>query len=326
MPPAGVPSVVDVMRFTPSAHNTTLPPDWRWERARWLREHGKNLRKGGEDPWVTLAVKFQRELAKADSFAAHDRLGKKYPGVYWAWAHHSRPEQNTRWTIEAYLCADTPPAGISDRTGQHVETVAAYAHLFFDVMGRTRHRLFMMNEVLGRSIHYGLHERDYDLLWKLLGLLKGPLMLDLIVLGDDEPGQLTNYNQGSKSVNGMIRSSAEYLTWKTVRTTRVDYNQEVILNFYAKLRDIEAKAESGASTASLLLSNVQAMMVNLGFQFGRPDRHGSPAFLSRHDDAAAEPRAGELLRLAMGDVSCDEAIDNLKFPEVKDGHPAKPGG
>jgi hypothetical protein len=61
--------------------------NWRWERARYLRENGSHVRTKKEDPWVLLAIKFQKALSKCSKLIELERLRDKFPGIYYAWQH-----------------------------------------------------------------------------------------------------------------------------------------------------------------------------------------------------------------------------------------------
>ena len=54
----------------PSLRDTFLPSNWRWERVRWLREHGRYVRRGNDDPFTLIA----RDYADQIDFAELHRL------------------------------------------------------------------------------------------------------------------------------------------------------------------------------------------------------------------------------------------------------------
>jgi hypothetical protein len=221
------------VRLTPSKYNTAVPADWRWERARLLRENKMRASKRKEDPWVMMALRFQRELANADSRVAFERLEHKYPTIYWSWYWHSDMNAHNRWTIEAYLCSGLAMVEIADRHNLPVDLINCYAHLFFDVVGKTRHIEYMLNSVLGRNIHHGLLDKDVDLLWKLYGLLKGPLLL--------------------------------------AKTIPISYNQEVIFALHTKLSEIEKADGNAPEASSVLLGAAKEIIGSFSFFFNDED-------------------------------------------------------
>lgn len=300
------------------------PPNWRWERARMLREQGKYARKDREDPWVRLAMKFQTRLCALTSISGHERLAKEMPGLYSAWYMASQPEEggkNNKWAIEAYLCAHETPPEVAARLNVEPEVVVSFTKLFFDVVGKTRHGVYMLNEVIGRSVHRGLSTREYDLLWKLFGMMGGPGILSQVMTYVCDTNVTTDSPQ-----QVLIRSAQivkEEMAVKTMiaaRTLPVEYNQEIIFNFYAKLQEIEKKAADAGETSNLVLANVNAMMVGCGFQFGgQPDRD-SDNQLAAFDQSGAELRAHEQIKLALGEQVETAALKTISFPEAKNVH------
>lgn len=307
---------VDAIRLIPTPHNRNLPPNWRWERARWLRDQGKRCG-GGEDPWVRLAVRFQRELDRATTAAAAERLERRYPAVWWAWYWYQSAENRTRWMTEAYLVADASPDSVGERCGLSPETVAVYATLFFDVRGRRRNWGYMLNSVFHKSVHAGLSERDYDLLWKLVGLVGGPFALDAFIL----PAPLTTVTSadtGGAFAHDLYRGTIRNKALVAGLTMPVAYNQEVILVAYNKLREMERAGEGGGGAAGLILNNIDSMVRQLSFVTGRPARSAGDPRLRRYDDCAVELRAAEQVRLSMGDVAPPALITDKAFPEARD--------
>lgn len=299
--------------------NTALPPAWRWERAKMLRAEGRTVRKGREDEWVALAVRFQNRLAAAESKAAQQRLACEMPAVFWAWYWHAQEEEykkNPCWTVEAYLCAAETPEGICNRVDFHPDVVKCYARLFFDVVGKTKHKMYMLNEVLGRSVHRGLSSREYDLLWKLYGLLRGPSALDSLVYGAVGDARPDGASEVRVNANFDVRDAMAAKAWVAARTMPVEYNQEIILAHFCKLREIEEREKDAGTATNLILNNINAMLQGSGgFSFGGRPEHGDPA-LRAFDDAESELRASEQVTLALGDTP---NVARMKFPEAKDG-------
>src|SRR5437588_7648533 len=97
--------------LTPSPHDPFKPPDWRWERARWLREKGRYARKSADDKATALAKRFQAERDKATDDLDEARLAEKYPGIYYAVQIHDREDQDARWAIEARVLGRQDPEG-----------------------------------------------------------------------------------------------------------------------------------------------------------------------------------------------------------------------
>src|SRR5438309_1128734 len=117
------------------------PVNWRWERARLLRE-GKlrGLPKRNEDPHVLTAAAFQKAIDKCRDDVDRYIVGEKYPGLFDAYLAR-RPAQDTvsgirHWAIEARLLAGEPAESIAKKTAATAEVVEWYERLFFNVSDR----------------------------------------------------------------------------------------------------------------------------------------------------------------------------------------------
>ncbi len=299
------------------------PPNWRWERARMLREDGKYARKNRDDEWVRLAMKFQSKLCGLTSIAGHERLYEEMPGLYAAWHMYAQTEdsgKNNRWGIEAYLCANEAPEDVAKRLGIAPEVVVCFTKMFFDVVGKTRNGLYMLNEVIGRSVHRGIAAREYDLLWKIFGMAGGPRTVSAIMNCNTQPEVIPDNDQATGvRLAEMLKETAVARSLVAIRTIPIEYNQEVIFNFCTKLLEIGQKADGIGEAKNMIMTNVNAMMVNMGFEFGgKPEREPDHP-LGAYDSQSAELRAGEQVRLALGPAKLDDPFQGFKFPEAKDG-------
>jgi hypothetical protein len=281
------------VRLTPSKYNTAVPADWRWERARLLRENKMRASKRKEDPWVMMALRFQRELANADSRVAFERLEHKYPTIYWSWYWHSDMNAHNRWTIEAYLCSGLAMVEIADRHNLPVDLINCYAHLFFDVVGKTRHIEYMLNSVLGRNIHHGLLDKDVDLLWKLYGLLKGPLLLEKLIRQTSDLTAVTTETGIQAAMTQLIRDAIGIRTLYAAKTIPISYNQEVIFALHTKLSEIEKADGNAPEASSVLLGAAKEIIGSFSFFFNDEDNRVGEA-------TGIEPRAHDMIQSTFG--------------------------
>jgi hypothetical protein len=288
---------VPSLKILPSSHNRMLPPNWRWERARWLREQKRYSRRGRDDSWVSMAYRFQNEWDRCDSHPAFERLRQRYPGVYSAFEFYSDEMSDTRWSIEAYLCAEATIKEISTRIGEHPESIYCYANLFFDVAGKQKHWLYMLNKVLGASIHAGLTDRKYDLLWKLLGLLRGPLFLDRFIKRDGQPTRMTSYDQGSSMARDLFKLSLENKALVAAQTVPVAYNQGLIFATYQKMEELEKANGAGAETQGAIVNSIVKMVSTFGFTIASDKPTGDEKCW---DDNGRELRSSQLVERALG--------------------------
>lgn len=317
-PPEIAPELVEAVKLIPSSHNQALPPGWRWERASWLLSAGRRYRRKVDDKWVSLAMEFQQDMVRATTMVAVERLQHKFPGLYKAWELANDTNKSSRWSIEAYLCADASIDHISQRTCEHKETILCFTNVFFDVRNKQKHRLYMLNKVIGPSVHHGLTDRQYDVLWKLFGLLKGPMFLDRYIYGEESPTQMTSYDQGGPLSRELMRTMADNKALATMRVIQANvYNQEVILNTYNKLLEIEKS--SGGTTGggssdgvhSLLMNNINKMICNFNFAI---DGNNQPTEIRHWDENGIELRTDELIARSLGQPVPEKPIPVLAFP------------
>lgn len=165
----------------PSKHDPFRPVNWRWERARWLREHGKYLKRAMDDEFTDVAKKFQSEEDRVRNPVDSFRLEAKYPGVFNAKELYEREERDARWTIEARLLAGESYDRIATRHMTSPEVIFWYEKLFFNVLPCLNAPDYIVNVVIGSAVHHGLTDREYDLLWKLFGYFAKGFVLDFLI-------------------------------------------------------------------------------------------------------------------------------------------------
>jgi hypothetical protein len=300
--------------LVPSEYRTSLPPNWRWQYAAVLRDSGRRPHPTDDD-WIRLATRFleAKQVCPATRSGV-EYLRRRFPGLHEAWRIYSvvkNDRLDQRWALEAYLCSGADLDAIAERIREHRDTVTMYAHLFFDVLGKQHLRTYMLNDVIGRSIHYGLTDREYDLLWKLLGFLKGPMFLDCFLLHDGEPMTMTSYAQMSAVRRGLYKDAIEDRAVVAARTGQIDYNREAIFVAYNDLCKLEQAAGPGESQ-SLIHNNIRQMISSFGFAVA--DDPGAPAEYTKN---GVEYRASYLIERAIGhDV---EAPADLAFPPERAG-------
>jgi hypothetical protein len=58
----------------PSPHDPLVPVNWRWQRARWLCESGRYIRRSQDDPFTRIARDYLLARNAARSLAEQERL------------------------------------------------------------------------------------------------------------------------------------------------------------------------------------------------------------------------------------------------------------
>jgi hypothetical protein len=301
--------------------NPNRPPDWRWQYARWLGEHKKHARIDRDDKYVCVIRRFMAAQAKCKSEDEYELLAFKFPGLFWAEQIREMKNRDTRWAIEARLLADEPLEDIALKTRTSVDTIKWYELAFFNVLPYLRCKDYIVLNVLGRSIHAGLYERDYDLLWKLLGYTYGPIFLDYILSTADNPQKVISADMNKAAGDDYIKAGLRRKAIYSAATIPVTCNQNNILELYNRQVEIERQSGGSSEAQATMINNIQASITALGTQFKiGADQSVAGPLLKYYDEKGAELRSDEMLAVTFGQEKPEfkEATD-IKFPEATNG-------
>lgn len=298
--------------FPPSKDMPNRPPNWRWERARWLNESGKYARKKLEDPYVLAAKRFQSRWNKCRNDAERMTLERQFPGIYWAYHIYKDVNNVTRYQIEARLLAGEKPERIAQRCFiTSPDIVRWYERLFFNVSDAMDSLDYLCGVVVGRAIYHGVTDRDFDILWKLYAIASRgqPGVLDdlLTTVGN---------RQASAYYTDDVRYSINRKAAITARTIPVAFNQQTILEIHAKLKELD-QVPAGSNTESVFNEHIRVMLNSFGDAFSRSLQAGSVdgAQELRYHEGAAEPRAAELLAQPFSVSGTDDVQGAKDGPE-----------
>lgn len=305
----------------PTIHDPFRPTNWRWERARWLREHGKYARKGADDDLTIAAKAFQAAESRSSSELGRQRLALRFPGIFHAKEIYDREERDVRWTIEARLLAGEKLTRIAERSQTSHEVVWWYEKLFFNVLPCLKAPDYICNVVVGSSLHHGLNDREYDLLWKLYGYFGGSYVLDFIITTFSDqpkpadpsgaPAYLTD--DGRMTVKRKSAIAARILPMHN------NFTLQIIMETHSKLLEIEKNAGDN-DVQDIMKDHIGSMFGTLGAKLlyagNKPNYVDTPK-LAHYDGQAAELRASEHIAVTLGKDS-QEIMDgvNWKFPEA----------
>lgn len=254
-----------------SAMNPWRPVDWRWQRAQRIT-NGEIRSRRTEDDATRLACQFLRALRKAgDNEIAHDTLARRHAGLYWANRLYGTEDVALRAEVEARVLAGCSDAEIARRSALPELTVQYYVQFFFDVRSRLQQPSYILHTVLGQSLHRGMNERDYPLLWKFYGYQYGPLMLDSLIgqhLPTPRPRTVAEVKACWKDdgIASILRKQALAARLVPVNTfTQVD-----ILTVYSKFVEIDRNAAGGGgsggseSTAAVVAGILSSLSIDVG--------------------------------------------------------------
>ncbi len=295
--------------------------NWRWERARFLRENNNRaLSKSNEDSVVIEAHKFQTGLFKCRDEVDHCLLAEKYPDIYYAYDIWDQDELEigttnpARFEIEARILACQPLAEIADRVCAPLNAIIYYEKLFFNVTDRIEKPGYILHQVIGPSVHKGLSDRHYDVLWKLYGYFYGPVVLDSLITTCQSPSKLQDPKQLDEFFANDARSSIRRKSAVAARTMPINsYTQIPIIELHAKMLELETDKGEDQSH-NLIMANIGEMM-NI-FKTNKIITVGDdPVRIDANKDCASELRADEILAVGSGkEIPNLEEIRSLTIP------------
>lgn len=306
-------------------NNVFRVPNWRWERARVIREQKLRIARDQNDTWTEKAYKFQAKLSRCKEDIGRWELMERYPDIYSAYLIFSRgggdERHPLRYAIEARILAGQTPEQIAQLIGVEPEVIETYERVFFNVAEKLKNTDYIMTCVIGPSIHAGLSDRDYDLLWKLFGYLYGPAVLDSFVHSTTTRFRPETGDEVDACLADDTRHALRRKVATVARTFVINpFSQSELLNIYARFLEMEKSSDSGKAQ-DVIMQNIQIMMDRLPWQAGDTGATNvDQPMLINYDSGSVELRTEELLSASVGkDVVNKDDINDLKFPEPKDG-------
>jgi hypothetical protein len=126
-------------------------------------------------------MRYRAALRSCRCAADRERLEREMPDVAGAITIHEG-EPTTRWAVEARLIAGEPIEAIARKTALKTRAVAMFEALFFNVRDKLENRGYLIHIAVG--LYPRPKEPDTGLVWRLFGLLGGPVVLDALIDGD----------------------------------------------------------------------------------------------------------------------------------------------
>jgi hypothetical protein len=295
-------------------------PHWRWLRAVQIDGGGKRAsrKRDGADgfTWIRRAVQLKRHYERAGNRAdALDALHARDRELFWAHSMWAEDKTPTRWAIEARVLAGETDAQIADRLGTDPGVVSAYVNVFFDVRGKLRHTDYVVNVVMAEAVTRGLQERQYDLLWKLMGYHGGTITLDAVmnkfapVARPEQPEQVSGFFQDF-AISAMKYKSALATVTVPVNT----HTQLPLIEAFAKFVEIERTTENSTKAHTSIVANIGEMLTSMPFRVGTK-LDSADIKMVPFDNSAAELNNREMMIFAAnGKLENQTDIENLRFP------------
>jgi hypothetical protein len=175
------------------------------------------------------------------------------PDVAGAIAIHEG-EPTTRWAVEARLLAGESIAAIARKTALTLRAVATFEALFFNVSDKLENR--------GYLIHFGVRlyprpkEPDLGLVWRLFGLLGGPVVLDALIDGDYGPPDRPEDERFLDELRLKLAVAFKFLPVDATTAPR-------LIRLYLRLWQAELAAEKAHRAAVDLMPNIRTMLAGV---------------------------------------------------------------
>ena len=299
------------------------PPDWRWQKVMVYKEAGRRIPRSKMDSLLSVISKFAILLDSCDDDFDLLDLSESYPDLCDAHMMYKHDGAlSSKWELEARLLARESYADICEKMHIPPSTIDLYEKVFFNVSDRINNKSWIINCIVGRAIHAGLTERDYDLLWKMYGLFSGPMMLDVVL------GKMGLKAQHAASFDQAVTMLRDSLDVQAIVTASKSF-AIVPINGFTALPAIQAeqayrqmaKDSVGAASTQTFLQSVDQIMSSLPWCVGSGTiKHPVLETMGTADSLAAELRIDELIGVANGDDLLDLKDLRLPEPEVKNGN------
>jgi len=304
------------------AQNPSRVPDWRWLRAQDIAHGGPpaTVRRDGTTSTTLIrkATQFYKAWKRCDSDERQMKLAERAPIVFWAHYLYAQPDHPLRWSVEARILAGETDREIARRIGCGEEIIQLYEALFFNVREKLNCTDYIFNVVLKDAVLRGLHEREKDLLWKLMAYLGGSHLLDAVINPLVNPHWITNPDDipaflQDVSINVIKKKAA-------IAALCVPINSQTcmkLIKALGKFVKIERSMDSQGKISDQITNGIGDMLDRLPFRVGSMKAAKAQARpLLEYDQGAAELRQGGFKCMAAGySLPGDKLFKQCKFPE-----------
>jgi hypothetical protein len=305
------------------AQNPCRVPDWRWRRAQDIVDgHGlpATVRREGATSAVQIgrAARFYKALLHCDSDEQLQmKLAWECPNIFWPHYLYNQPHNPSRWVVEAHLLAGETDQKIASRIGCSEEYIRTYEALFFNVREKLNCTDYISNVVLKDVVVRGLHERDKDLLWKLMAYTYGSQVLDAVInpLGNlhcvDSSDDIWDFFQ--ESAIDVIKKKAAIAAVSVPINSKTEMK---LIKVFGKFVELERSNNSQGEATDQIIKGIGAMLNILPFRVGSMEAAKGQAGTLQYDHGAVELCQDELMCVAAGySLPADKLLKQLKFPE-----------
>jgi len=290
-----------------------VPPNWRWERARSLAEDGYR-RHPLDDGYIDVARRYQVEADSCETDEDRQMLRERYPGICDAAQIYFKANA-MRWALEAFLLSRAEFALIAGLHRIHKAVVTWYAKLFYDVLPHLESESYILSAAIGDNVHNGLTDRDYPLVWKIVGFYGGPLLLRSYI----RPFHSIHIADEDQVDAGYLAALDRQMRKKALAaglTVPTYGNHQVIFDAYHKGRELADAKGGGNAQEQSCKENIYAAMLAFKDCFLVGSQPCNLPLLEKYRKSRVELRPHELMQAALGTETEEmKQTLNWKFPD-----------
>jgi hypothetical protein len=306
------------------------PPDWMWQRAVGTilgTEPGPTRRFDSAEgvAGIKKLIKFIHKKTAAASLLDEYNLAFSMPEIFWAHRMYENKSDILRYSIEAHALAGSSDLDIAMRVNYSANIIKTFCDMFFDVRSRLDKQQWIVHSVIGISVHHGIAERQFDLLWKLYGLMMGSQMLDALELKFINPVRPMSADMVGNAIEDDVVSTMKLkanLAAKGVTAGNATYG--MLLDRFTRFVEIERNSDTQGQAHSSILKNVEEVLNNMPFRVGQSDTRikgrvkvtAAQAQMTEFESTPVELTYAETVQVAGGQLLQDpDRLREMRFPD-----------
>jgi hypothetical protein len=296
-------------------------PDWRWRRAEELNSRARVTDRRLDDDAIARARQYIAESSTSGD--KHDRLDLecKWGTLHEAYFLHSEKLTiRRRHELEARLLTGESLEHVAKKMMLSLDIVRWYEALFFNVSDRLDNVSWIVNQVMPVTVHTGMGNGDYELIWKMFAYGGGEHVLEAAMLGFMGPrpkhadGARGFFRDRARHKMDMTNCVNMYTMQFPNTHTKIAFSE-----LHTKYMDLEQKRQEG-SEESLIREHLEAALRALPLSIGLRGRTIEGVGGKIHDIpyriGGMELRDRELLAVHAGaTVILDETMPPPVYPE-----------
>lgn len=301
--------------------NPWRAPHWRWGRALGIvegRQPGTTPKRDGSVgcKWIKRAVKYLEAYRTCQDDFSRMTLAIDVPDLFWAHWAFEQAEHPAKLIIEARVMARDVTKNIAFYSNCAEATVEAYEALFFNVRADLDRKDYVNSVIFGHNTQQFVRERNYGMIWKLLGYAGGPHVLDAAMSKLTSPSWVNNPENVASFFQETALSTIKKKAALAAMTVDVNGGTQLdLLATFVKFVEIERTTESAGKVQDQVVADLNAMLSSLPWKrAGVAGPPSGPAY--DYDVSAVELTVDQLLLIGTGEELQErELLLQTEFPE-----------